>query len=255
MLTFASTLNGALATLVQGLTESDVPGTSTSCNDYVDEGSDADAEESEFEEDEETDTEAEPVGKKNEEPSRPTGIDVDINAIQATVDSQSRPLPCSNNEVPTSSNFPIHPSSNAAATPSRDPLDAQIVVGQSTRSNDSGSTSTASPPAMHSQIIVPSDTEMYGSDGSGQIGGYLPDSPSYGSQQVDEQIRGSAAHLAANLSSLRVKPRSPAETKNLEIKLIVARELRIPLPGFNISVDGAEQDDNQDYRNERSSRY
>ena len=147
------------------------------------------------------------------------------------------------------------PSSNAGATPSGEPLDAQMGVGQSTSSNDSRSTSTASPPAMHSHIIVPSDTEMYGSDGSGQIGGYLPDSPSYGSQQVDEQIRGSAAHLAANLSSLRVKPRSPAETKNLEIKLIVARELRIPLPGFNISVDGAKQDDNQDYRNERSSRY
>ena len=74
MLTFASTLNDALATLVQGLTESDVPGTSTSCNDYVDEGSDADAEESEFEEDEETDTEAEPVGKKNEEQRHPSDL-------------------------------------------------------------------------------------------------------------------------------------------------------------------------------------
>ena len=54
--------------------------------------------------------------------------------------------------------------------------------------------SSTLPPLIHSQIFFPSDSELFGSDGGGCIGGYADDSSTVGSQQVDEHIRGSAAN-------------------------------------------------------------
>jgi hypothetical protein len=51
------------------------------------------------------------------------------------------------------------------------------------------STST-SPPAMHSQIMVPSESNVERKDSRGDLGGLTPDSPMDSTQHVEELIRG-----------------------------------------------------------------
>ncbi|KAM0900724.1 hypothetical protein ACQ4PT_020428 [Festuca glaucescens] len=93
--------------------------------------------------------------------------------------------------------------------------------------------SSASPPAMHSQINVPSFSDL---DGSDEVngGGNETDSPLGSTPQDDDRIRGSAAHLAASLSKCkRMKesgvPSSSETIANSRIKNVVALELGIPV--------------------------
>jgi hypothetical protein len=93
--------------------------------------------------------------------------------------------------------------------------------------------SSASPPAMHSQINVPSFSDL---DGSDEVngGGIESESPFESTPQDDDRIRGSAAHLAASLSnSKRMKesgfPSSSETIANSRIKNVVAVELGIPV--------------------------
>jgi hypothetical protein len=93
--------------------------------------------------------------------------------------------------------------------------------------------SSASPPAMHSQINVPSFSDL---DGSDEVngGGNESESPFESTPQDDDRIRGSAAHLAASLSnSKRMKesgfPSSSETIANSRIKNVVAVELGIPV--------------------------
>ncbi|KAM0882676.1 hypothetical protein ACQ4PT_032179 [Festuca glaucescens] len=93
--------------------------------------------------------------------------------------------------------------------------------------------SMGSPPAMHSQINVPSFSDL---DGSDEVngGGNETDSPFESTPQDDDIIRGSAAHLAASLSKCkRMKesgfPSSSETIVNSRIKNVVAVELGIPV--------------------------
>ncbi|KAM0875509.1 hypothetical protein ACQ4PT_036735 [Festuca glaucescens] len=93
--------------------------------------------------------------------------------------------------------------------------------------------SMGSPPAMHSQINVPSFSDL---DGSDEVngGGNETDSPFESTPQDDDRIRGSAAHLAASLSKCkRMKesgfPSSSETIANSRIKNVVAVELGIPV--------------------------
>ncbi|KAM0886805.1 hypothetical protein ACQ4PT_029463 [Festuca glaucescens] len=93
--------------------------------------------------------------------------------------------------------------------------------------------SSASPPAMHSQINVPSFSDL---DGSDEVngGGNETDSPLESTPQDDERIRGSAACFAASLSNCkRTKesrvPSSSETIANNRIKNVVALELGIPV--------------------------
>ena len=128
-------------------------------------------------------------------------------------------------------------------------IDASTVAkedaGPSTRASPDDQAregSSASPPQFHSQIFVPSDSELYGSDGGGCIGGFADDSPTVGSQQVDDQIRGSAAKLASNLSRSRLLGRNECDSElintNDEIKRLVAMELKLPLADLLHAKDG-----------------
>jgi hypothetical protein len=92
------------------------------------------------------------------------------------------------------------------------------------------STST-SPPAMHSQIMVPSESDVERSDSRGDLGGLTPDSSMDSTQHVEELIRGSAAGLAVRLSNLKKdRNASVVESRtNSAIKLIVMNELGMPV--------------------------
>jgi hypothetical protein len=86
--------------------------------------------------------------------------------------------------------------------------------------------SSASPPAMHSQINVPSFSDL---DGSDEVngGGNESESPFESTPQDDDRIRGSAAHLVASLSnSKRMKeswfPSSSETIATSRIKNVVA---------------------------------
>ena len=63
-----------------------------------------------------------------------------------------------------------------------------------------------------------------------------------GSQQVDDQIRGSAAKLASNLSRSRLLGRNECDSElintNDEIKRLVAMELTLPLADLLHAKDG-----------------
>ncbi|CAM0907604.1 unnamed protein product [Alopecurus aequalis] len=209
MLSFASTVNGALSTLVQGLTES-VPcercaaldGIKASESDREDEdnavhgnnysGEDADGDESTSANDEETE------------------IEIDQNAKEA-----AEPSHRGQKQVPSNEAGPSNTSPNS-------PMQARM-------------SSSPSPAPMHSQINVPSQSELFGSDGSGQIGGYVGDSQISTSQIVDDRIKGVTTNLASNLTKLKSQqtalPDSEKDIHN-EIKVVVARELNIPLRIF-----------------------
>jgi hypothetical protein len=71
-----------------------------------------------------------------------------------------------------------------------------------------GSTSL-SPPPMHSQIAVPTYSDLDRSEAGGNIAdvsGFTPDSPSESTEQAEERIRGSATILASILGLMK-KPR------------------------------------------------
>jgi hypothetical protein len=92
------------------------------------------------------------------------------------------------------------------------------------------STST-SPPAMHSQIMVPSASDVERSDSRGDLGGFTPDSPMDLTQHVEELIKGSASGLVVRLSNLK-KDRNASGVEshtNSAIKLIVMNELGMPV--------------------------
>ncbi|KAM0915177.1 hypothetical protein ACQ4PT_011068 [Festuca glaucescens] len=91
--------------------------------------------------------------------------------------------------------------------------------------------SSASPPAMHLQINVPSFSDL---DGSDEVngGGNETDSPLESTPQDDDRIRDSAARLAASLSNCKrmKKSRVPSSSEtivNNRIKNVVALELGI----------------------------
>jgi hypothetical protein len=95
-----------------------------------------------------------------------------------------------------------------------------------------GSTSL-SPPPMHSQIAVPtySDLDRSGAEGNiADVSGFTPDSPSESTEQAEERIRGSAAVLASSLDLMK-KPRIAG--LNEVVKNIVAEEL-----GIRVAKDG-----------------
>jgi hypothetical protein len=91
--------------------------------------------------------------------------------------------------------------------------------------------STSTSPAMHSQIMVPSESDVERSDSRGDLGGLTPDSPMDSTQHVDELIRGSAASLAVRLSNLKNdKNASVVESRsNSAIKLTAMNELGMPV--------------------------
>ena len=194
MLTFASTLNGALASLVQGLTESNGHGTSTAGSDYVDGGSDADVEGSSSEEEEETETDVGPAANKNAEPSRPLGLDIESSRSQENEETDTDVDPVAEKDAEASHPSGIdveacrsqedeetetdaEPAANKDAEPSRPTgpdVEINVVLPSSNAETMSGSSSMSSPPAMHSQIFIPSDTEMYGLTGVGRLAGMYP---------------------------------------------------------------------------------
>jgi hypothetical protein len=95
-----------------------------------------------------------------------------------------------------------------------------------------GSTSL-SPPPMHSQIAVPTYSDLDRSEAEGNIAdvsGFTPDSPSESTEQAEERIRGSAAVLASSLGLMK-KPRISG--LNELVKNIVAEEL-----GIRVDKDG-----------------
>ncbi|KAM0878532.1 hypothetical protein ACQ4PT_034803 [Festuca glaucescens] len=91
--------------------------------------------------------------------------------------------------------------------------------------------SSAFPPAMHSQINVPSFSDL---DGSDEVngGGNETDSPLESTPQDNERIRGCAARLAASLNNCKRTresrvPSSSETIANNRIKNVVALELGI----------------------------
>ncbi|KAM0895947.1 hypothetical protein ACQ4PT_023505 [Festuca glaucescens] len=90
---------------------------------------------------------------------------------------------------------------------------------------------SSSPPPMHSQIAVPTYSDLDRSDAEANVdsAGFTPNSPLESTQQADERIRGSAASLAASLSILKKSGVSSASEsgKNNYVKHLVAKELGI----------------------------
>ncbi|KAM0860968.1 hypothetical protein ACQ4PT_046206 [Festuca glaucescens] len=90
-----------------------------------------------------------------------------------------------------------------------------------------------SPPHMHSQIAVPTYSDLDRSEAKGNIDlvGFTPDSPSESTEQADERIRGSAAVLASSLGLMKKSSVSSASESGLNnrVKNIVAKELGIPV--------------------------
>ncbi|KAM0871235.1 hypothetical protein ACQ4PT_039525 [Festuca glaucescens] len=89
-----------------------------------------------------------------------------------------------------------------------------------------------SPPPMHSQIAVPTCSDLDRSEVEGNIAdvsGFTPDSPSESTKQADERIRGSAAVLASSLGLIKKSRISTASVSGLNelVKNIVAEELGI----------------------------
>jgi hypothetical protein len=84
---------------------------------------------------------------------------------------------------------------------------------------------------MHSQIMVPSESDVDRSDSQGDLGGLTSDSPMDSTQHVEVLIRGSAAGLAVRLSNLKKdRNASVVESRtNSAIKLIVMNELGMPV--------------------------
>ena len=89
----------------------------------------------------------------------------------------------------------VHPASGVPAIKER------ASTSTSTACTEAGASCTASDPLIHSQIVVPLDSQLFGSDGVGCIGCFVNDSPNVGSQQADDDIRGSAQNLLQVLSN------------------------------------------------------
>jgi hypothetical protein len=85
-------------------------------------------------------------------------------------------------------------------------------------------TSSASPPAMHSQIFIPSGSDFDTSEGYDNQGGFVSNLPVDYTQLVDDCVRQSAARLAATLSVMRQVPEHPSQN---EQNIVVEKELGI----------------------------
>lgn len=110
-----------------------------------------------------------------------------------------------------------------------------VTTDSQTPSKEKGETSSPySVPPMHSQIFMPSDSDLERSDGSDNSNDYAQDSPVDCTQQADDLIRGSAANLAAKLKNLKEKKTQSVvgdPVSHNAIKLIVARELHLVKSG------------------------
>jgi hypothetical protein len=85
-------------------------------------------------------------------------------------------------------------------------------------------TSSASPPAMHSQIFIPSGSDFDTSEGYDNQGGFGSNLPVDCTQLVDDCVRQSAARLAATLSVMRQVAEHPSQN---ELNIVVEKELGI----------------------------
>jgi hypothetical protein len=88
--------------------------------------------------------------------------------------------------------------------------------------------SSASPPAMHSQIVIPSGSDFDTSEGYDDLGDFVSESPVDCTQLVDDRVRQSAASLASSLSVMRQVKGLPCQNDICELngrKNIVAKEV------------------------------
>ncbi|KAM0884639.1 hypothetical protein ACQ4PT_030878 [Festuca glaucescens] len=92
---------------------------------------------------------------------------------------------------------------------------------------------SSSPPPMHSQIAVPTYSDLDRSEAEGNIDSarFTPDSLSESTEQADERIRGSAAVLASSLGLMKKSNISSASESSMNnlVKNIVAKEFGIPV--------------------------
>ncbi|KAM0856499.1 hypothetical protein ACQ4PT_049106 [Festuca glaucescens] len=205
MQNFASSLNGLLSSLVQGLTQ---------CSDGESSDDDADS--------------------YNED------VDTELSEHDAHENDASRNVPaprkvgCATGHA--KKKMIVSPVVGTRNEGQQDGITSQAKLSPAVETQkklQEDTISSASPPAMHSQINVPSFSDL---DGSDEVngGGNETDSPFESTPQDDDRIRGSAAHLAASLSKCKTMkesrvPSSSETIANSRIKNVVALELGIPV--------------------------
>jgi hypothetical protein len=99
--------------------------------------------------------------------------------------------------------------------------------------------SSASIPPPHSQIFLPSDSDLDPSDDNRDHRGYVPDSPIECTQRADEVIRVSASGLAARLTCLKQQQIKAAPDLN-KMELLVLAE------AADLDKDTSKNDEKQD---------
>jgi hypothetical protein len=205
MQNFASSLNGLLSSLVQGLTQ---------CSDGESSDDDADS----YHEDVDTEVSEHDAHENHTSRNVPATRKVGCATGHAKKKMLVSPVVITRN------------GGQQDGTTSQANLSPAIEIEKKLQEDNF---SSGSPPAMHSQINVPSFSDL---DGSDEVngGGNESESAFESTPQDDDRIRGSAAHLAASLSnSKRMKesgfPSSSETIANSRIKNVVAVELGIPV--------------------------
>jgi hypothetical protein len=122
------------------------------------------------------------------------------------------------------------PDANTSAVASPCDTKADETNSITTLANTKDASYSESPPAMHSQIMIPSLSDLDTSDCTNEAG-CGPDSPLECTQRDDEMIKGSAAGLAAVLSkrkkhTIGTSSKASAHTKNNNA---IAIELTTPI--------------------------
>ncbi|KAM0873492.1 hypothetical protein ACQ4PT_038044 [Festuca glaucescens] len=232
----ASGLNGLLSTLVQGLTTMSESDLDTEASD--DEGTDDEVEEHEDIElsAHETDQEegrglpaaTKKVGRRiphSVKEVAPTDKEVQGNEIVPVYPDAS------NSVAPSSAGaFVSSPGGNTSAVASPCHTKADETNSIIALANTKDASYSESPPAMHSQIMIPSFSDLDTSDCINEAG-CGPDSPLECTRRDDEMIKGSAAGLAAVLSkrkkhTIGTSSEASAHTKTNNA---IAIELTIPI--------------------------
>jgi hypothetical protein len=206
MQNFASSLNGLLSSLVQGLTQ---------CSDGESSDDDADS----YHEDVDTEVSEHDAHENHTYRNVPATRKVGC-ATGHAKKKMLAPLP----ELATRNG------GQQDGTTSQANLSPAVGIEKKLQEDNF---SRESPPAMHSQINVPSFSDL---DVSDEVngGGNESESPFESTPQYDDRIRGSAAHLAASLSNCKMMkesgfPSSSEKIANSRIKNVVAVELGIPV--------------------------
>lgn len=227
MQAFASSLNGLLSNFIQGLTESTCEVVKNDHDD--DDGEDSNGDDllgsSSSEEEHERPVEPPRKQKHVKESHQPRK-----EGRKVSPRKQIAAPPASNEKVELTTAEGKGEGATIGETGNVKPME---VILEATPSNEKGDSSNSFPiPPMHSQIAIPSDSEKDMSDGSEGISGYMSDSTLHCTQRAEEQIRGSAACLAARLSKKKQQPIAPSLAElemHTATKLVVARELGIPI--------------------------